>query len=95
VLEETDSEESDTGFTEHLSLRRTMSGVSNPETKIDKPTGQVFWWSLEELAVMGQVALHLIAIVTQKDGVARNNRLPLVAQLTVWVRARSKALQRG
>lgn len=85
VLEDTDSEESDAGFTEHLSLRRTMSGVTNPDTKINKPMGQVFWWSLEELAVVGQVALHLIARLTHKDGLSRNGQLPLVAQLITWV----------
>ncbi|KAJ6264876.1 hypothetical protein Dda_1029 [Drechslerella dactyloides] len=74
----------DTGDEDHLALTRRMSLASVQETKVDRPVGELWWVTLEELAVMAQVGLHLAQFYRPTNSDWRYGKLPAIAGVIVW-----------
>jgi hypothetical protein len=66
----------------HLSLPGTKNQKSGSTIQIVRPRGEVALAVLEELAVVGMLAINLIALLTHAWG--PNGRLAAVTGLTTW-----------
>ena len=78
--EDEDEDEDIENGEHHLSLQRTKTNESVVE--VDRPKGEVVSNVLEELAVCGAVAVHLVALLTHAGG--ENGTVAAVAGLVTW-----------
>ncbi|KAH0537387.1 hypothetical protein FGG08_005829 [Glutinoglossum americanum] len=66
----------------HVSLPGTRSQANGSTIQIDRPRGEVLLVAVEELAVIGMIAINFIALWTQAWG--PNGTLAAIAGLTTW-----------
>lgn len=68
---------------EELALAPTRSHVTGRSIiEVDKPVGEVWLVVFEELAVLGELAIHIIALVTGAWG--RRSKVASIAGITTW-----------
>ncbi|KAI9760209.1 MAG: hypothetical protein M4579_001825 [Chaenotheca gracillima] len=67
----------------YLSLQRTVSRTNESVKEVNRPKGEVAIVVVEELAVLGEVAISLIALLTQAWG--SNGDTAAIASLVTWV----------
>ncbi|KAI9813022.1 MAG: hypothetical protein M1832_006413 [Thelocarpon impressellum] len=64
-----DDDEDEGGLQEHhLSLQRTVSATNASVVEVDRPRGQLAFIAVEELAVVAEVVIHLVALSTRAGG---------------------------
>ncbi|KAI9832491.1 MAG: hypothetical protein M1838_005641, partial [Thelocarpon superellum] len=71
------------GHEPDLSLQRTKSNTNESVLEVDRPRGKLTSIVLEELAVLGEVAIHITALVTNAGG--PNGTVAIVAGLVSWI----------
>jgi len=79
--EETDDDEEFEVHREIPALERAKTHESVVE--VNKPRGELFLVTIEEAAVLGQVAIHLVVLLTGASG--RRGRIAAIAELATWV----------
>ena len=72
-------------FTEHLSLRLTISKTGESELKVDRPKRELLLVVLEELAILGMVAIYITELVTGVYNERKHGERAAWAGLACWV----------
>ena len=83
IDEDTDEDEDE--FTEHLSLRLTISKAGESELKVNRPKGEVLLVVLEGLVILGTVGVYVTELVTGVYNERKHGERAAWAGLACWV----------